>query len=179
MKKTIYLSGSISDNETNEPREGWQQEFMDAEKRLHIMGYNTINPVDIARETEDEWRQMWQLPKGLEKWNGPIADAMLQQWPTRATYILACLQTMNTEALAGRLDGMYLLGSPDDRKAKGRLYSSHGVRMEMRMARVLGIPVFAEFHDGCEVDMNLRHLHGGLRLCEGGKFGKENWSDKL
>lgn len=179
MKKTIYISGSISDNETGQPRKGWQQEFMDAERMLRKMGYNVINPVDIARETEDEWQQMWQLPKGLEKWNGPIADAMLQQGPTRATYILACLQTMNTEALAGRLDGMYVIGSDHDSSSKQRIYHSHGVQMELHMAKVLGLPVFSQFYDGNEIDIHLLPVKDGLRLCEGGEFGKENWSDKL
>lgn len=178
MKKTIYISGSISDNQTGLPRKGWQREFMDAETRLMAMGFGVINPIDIAEQTEQEWRDMWSLA-GRPELNGPIADAMLQQGPTRATYITACLEAMNTEAMAGRLHGMYVIGSDHDPLSKQRIYHSHGVQMELHMAKVLSLPIFSQFYDGNEIDIHLLPVKDGLRLCEGGEFGKENWSDKL
>lgn len=177
--KTIYISGSISNPETNQPRKGWQKDFLDAEARLRRRGFLVINPVDIAKETEDEWREMWTLHGEAAKWNGPIADAMAKQRPTRATYITACLQTMNTEALAGRLDGLYVIGAEGDPYAKQRIYHSDGVQMELHMARVLGLPVFAEFYDGNEIDLHLLPVKDGLRLLPTGDFGPEDWSEKI
>jgi hypothetical protein len=176
--KTIYISGPITDPATGQPREGWQQDFADAEERLRRMGFNTINPIEIARETEEEWRQQWSFPGDMAKWNGPIADAMAKQ-PTQATYIVACLQVMNTEHLAGRLHGMYVIGSDHDPYAKGRIYHSHGVQMELHMAKVLGIPIFSQFYDGNEIDIHLLPVRDGKRLLDNGKFGKENWSDNI
>lgn len=177
--KTVYISGPITDKESGQPRKGWQREFMDAEARLRRMGFQVINPVDIAKETEDEWREMWTLQGEAAKWNGPIADAMAKQGPTRATYITTCLQTMNTEALAGRLDGLYVIGAEGDPYAKQRIYHSDGVQMELHMARVLGLPVFAEFYDGNEIDLHLLPVKDGLKIYPDGKFGKEDWSERL
>lgn len=176
--KTIYISGPITDPTTGQPREGWQQDFRKAEKWLRRMRFNVINPVDIAKETDEEWRQQRSFPGDLEKWNGSIADAIAKQ-PTQATYIVACLQVMNTEALAGRLHGMYVIGSDHDPYAKQRCYYSHGVQMELHMAKVLGIPIFSQFYDGNEIDIHLLPVKDGKRLLDNGKFGKENWSDKL
>ena len=174
MKKTIYISGSISDPQTNEPREGWQQEFRDAAKWLLGMGFDVLNPIDIAEQTEQEWRDQW----AMMPWSAARALGM-KELPTRATYITACLQTMNTEALAGRLHGMYVIGSDHDPLSKQRIYHSHGVQMELHMAKVLCLPIFSQFYDGNEIDIHLLPVKDGLRLCEGGEFGKENWSDKL
>lgn len=177
--KTVYISGPITDKESGQPREGWQKDFLDAEEKLRKMGFNVIDPVNIAKETEDEWREMWTLHGEAAKWNGPIADAMAKQGPTRATYITACLQTMNTEALAGRLDGLYVIGAEGDPYAKQRIYHSDGVQMELHMARVLGLPVFAEFYDGNEIDLHLLPVKDGLRLLPTGDFGPEDWSEKI
>ena len=179
MKKTIYISGPITDNETGKPRDGWQKDFVRAEKMLRTMGYDVVNPVDIAKETEEEWKQVWQAPVGIGHWRGPYSNALRVKGPTRATYILACLQVMNTEALAGRLHGLLVIGRPDDACCKSRIYHSHGVQMELQMALMLGIPMFAEFYDCCEVDIHLLPVMDGLRICEKGQFGKENWSDKI
>ena len=142
--KTIYISGPITDLKTGQPREGWQKDFLGAEKRLRSMGFGVINPVDIAREVEDEWRQQWSLPGNLNKWNGPIANAFLDHGPTRGTYIVACLQRMNDEAMADRLHGVYVIGKVNACQA------SHGVQLELLMADLLGLPIYADcFGGGC------------------------------
>jgi hypothetical protein len=179
MTKTIYISGPITDLTTGQPREGWQKEFLDAEEKLRRMGFNVINPVDIAREVDEEWQQQWTLAGEMAKWNGPIADALREQGPTRGTYIVACLQRMNDEAMAGRLHGVYVLGSDHDPLAKPRIYHSDGVLMELHMARVLGTPVFAQFYNGNEIGLHLLPVKNGLRLADGGSFDKEDWSDRL
>ena len=177
--KTIYISGPITDISTGQPREGWQQDFMDAETKLRQMGFGVINPLDIAREVDEEWRQQWSLPGNLSKWNGPIANAFLEHGPTRCTYIVACLQRMNDEAMAGRLHGMYVIGSDHDPQTKPRIYRSDGVKMELRMAHILGIPIFAQFYDDSEITLALLPLKDGMCLLDNGEFGKENWSGKL
>ena len=176
--KTIYISGPITDLTTGQPREGWQQDFLDAEAKLRRMGFSVINPVDIAREVEEEWQQQWTLAGDMNKWNGPIANAFLKQGPTRGTYIVACLQRMNDEAMAGRLHGVYVIGESGDPYTKPRIYHSDGVQMELHMALVLGIPVFGQFHGDNEIDIHLLPVKDGKRLLSGGRFGIENWSVK-
>ena len=181
--KTIYISGPITDLSTGQPREGWQQDFLDAETKLRRMGFNVINPVDIAREVEEEWRQQWSLPGNLGKWNGPIANAFLEHGPTRGTYITACLQRMNDEAIAGRIHGVYVIGLKKQNDCgcmvNSAIFHSDGVQMELHMARVLGIPIFAQFCDDSEINLRLVPVKDGQRLLDNGDFGKENWSEKL
>ena len=162
--KTIYISGPITDLSTGQPREGWQKDFLGAEEKLRRMGFNVINPVDIAREVEIEWRQMWSLPGDMDKWNGPIANALRENGPTRGTYITACLQRMNDEAMVGRLHGVYVIGSDNDPHAKQRIRYSDGVIMELHMASVLGIPIFAQFYDGNEISLDFLPVKDGKRL---------------
>lgn len=172
-KKTIYISGPITDVMTGQPRDGWKKGFLRAEDLLHRMGYNAINPTEIARQTEDEWREMLQLHP-YEMTRGLHADVpTLGDIPTRATYVLACLQTMNTEALAGRLDGVLLIGD------KQEIYYSHDVQAELHMAAMLNIPVFYDYYRCNEIDLHLLPIRDGRRLVQGGVFGNEDWSDKL
>ena len=111
MNNTIYISGPISDPTTSQPRTGWQKEFLEAEAKLRRMGFSVMNPVDIAREVEEAFRQE----------------------PTRADYILACLERMKMAQETGILHGVYLIGDIDACK------DSHGVQMELLMAEVLDI----------------------------------------
>ena len=86
MTKTIYISGPITDLSTGQPRDGWQQDFLDAEAKLRRMGFAVINPVDIAREVEEANRWQYECTAHACTCNGePIP-------PTRADYIMACLQ---------------------------------------------------------------------------------------
>ena len=160
MKKTIYISGPITDLTTGQPREGWQQEFRAAEAKLRRMGFQVINPVDIAREVEAEWQQMGSLQGDMDKWNGPIADALREHGPTRGTYIVACLQKMNDESLAGRLHGVYIIGAHID------VLLSHGVQMELLMAEVLGLPIYAEKCEDRQIDRTLMPVDDGVTIAE-------------
>jgi len=129
--KTIYISGPITDLSTGLPRMDWQQDFVNAESKLSIMGFQAINPVDIAREVE------YSITL-----------------PTRADYIVACLKKMNDEALADRLHGVYVIGSHFD------VLVSHGVQMEIMMAEVLGLPIYAEHRDNLRIDRTLMPIEG-------------------
>ena len=130
MNNTIYISGPISDPTTSLPRTGWQKEFLEAEAKLRRMGFSVMNPVDIAREVEEAFRQE----------------------PTRADYILACLERMKMAQETGILHGVYLIGDIDACK------DSHGVQMELHLAEILGIPVFAEFRADNEIWTGSFHL---------------------
>ena len=94
-----------------------QKEFLEAEAKLRRMGFSVMNPVDIAREVEEAFRQE----------------------PTRADYILACLERMKMAQETGILHGVYLIGDIDACK------DSHGVQMELHLAEILGIPVFVKY----------------------------------
>ena len=148
--KTIYISGPITDLSTGQPREGWQGGFLDAEAKLRRMGFQVINPVDIAREVEEYCMWQWRcMPHSCTSTGEPFP-------PARADYIMACLQRMQMAHGVDRLHGVYVIG---DNVA---CYSSHGVQMELRMAEVLGIPVFAECCKDGLVDHNIvADPHGG------------------
>lgn len=134
--KTIYISGPITDLSTGQPREGWQQEFLDAEAKLRRMGFGVINPVDIAREVEEANRQY-------------------EYTPSRADYIMACLQRMKLNYSFDRLHGVYVIGDNIE------CYNSHGVQMELRMAEVLDVPIYAEYRVDCRVDHNIVAIPDG------------------
>lgn len=136
MNKTIYISGSITDLSTGQPRQGWQQEFNVAEVKLRQMGFNVINPVQIAEDLEQKWHEEWSCDEA--PLNGPIRNAILEQGPTRGHYLAACLQRMNDEAFAHSLHGVYIVGNARD------ALMSHGVRMEVLMAEVLGLPILSD-----------------------------------
>jgi len=146
--KTIYISGSITNNATGQPREGWQKDFLDAEARLRRMGFYVINPVDIAREVENalKWRYR-------HFWGVCSSDGEPQK-PSRADYIMACLQRMQMAHEAGALHGVYVIG---DNVA---CYESRGVQMELSLAEVLGVPIYAECRTDCRVDHNIVALPG-------------------
>lgn len=143
MTKTIYISGPITDLTTGQPREGWQKDFLDAEAKLRRMGFNVINPVDIAREVEEANRWQWEcLPHPCTSTGDPIP-------PSRADYIMACLQRMKLNHTYDRLHGVYVIGDDIDCQA------SHGVRMEVLMAEVLGVPIYSEDYNDLIVDDTL------------------------
>ena len=133
MTKTIYISGPITDLSTGQPREGWQQDFLDAEAKLRRMGFSVINPVDIAREVEEANRWQYECTSHACTCTGEPFP------PTRADYIMACLQRMKMAHSFDRLHGVYIIG-----KDTRVIVRSHGVQMEVLMAEVLGVPVYAE-----------------------------------
>ncbi len=145
--KYLYISGSISDPSTGQPREGWQKDFLDAEARLRAMGFYVINPVDIARDVEENFAWRWQYVPHPCTSDGQIR-------PDRADYIMACLQRMKLNHTFGHLDGVYVIG---DNVA---CYESRGVQMELSLAEVLGVPIYAECRTDCRVDHNIVALPG-------------------
>ena len=153
--KTIYISGPITDLSTGQPREGWQQDFLDAEAKLRRMGFNVINPVDIAREVEEANRWQYECTAHPCTCNGePIP-------PSRADYIMACLQRMKLNHTFDRLHGVYVIGKREYGQA---IIISHGVQMETLLAEVLGVPIYAEFCDDRRVSTRYRPLdnHGTI-----------------
>lgn len=171
--KTIYISGPITDLTTGQPREGWQQDFLDAEQHLRRMGFAVINPVDIAREVNEQNMYRWEfIPQPCNSKGEPLP-------PSRADYIMACLQRMKVNHTFNRLHGVYVIGSDSDPVSKQRIYYSDGVLMELHMAKVLGIPVFAQFYNNNEIGIDLMPVKDGQRLTDNGDFDKENWSDKI
>jgi hypothetical protein len=162
--KTLYISGPITDPSTGQPREGWQKDFLDAEATLRSKGFYVINPVDIAREVDEKNIFQWEyFPHPCTCTGEPIP-------PSRAEYVLACLQRMNMNKSFDRLHGLYLIGK--DVSAKQGIYFSHGVTMELHMAVVLEIPIFAEFYGGSEIDIHLLPVKDGLHLTDKGEFEK-------
>ena len=141
--KTIYISGPITDLTTGQPREGWQQEFLDAEQHLRRMGFAVINPVDIAREVDEQNMYRWEyIPQPCNSKGEPLP-------PSRADYIMACLQRMQMAHSCDRLHGVYVIGG------NVKCYTSHGVQMELRMADLLGLPIYAQYFDDGRVDHNI------------------------
>ena len=138
--KTIYISGPITDLSTGQPRKGWQKDFLDAEAKLRRMGFSVINPVDIAREVDEANRWQYECTAHACTCNGePIP-------PTRADYIMACLQRMKLNHSFDRLHGVYVIGPVCACQA------SHGVQMELLMADLLGLPIYADCFDGGRVN---------------------------
>lgn len=150
--KTIYISGPITDQTTGQPREGWQKDFLDAEQRLRRMGFLVINPVDIAREVEEANRWQYECTAHPCTCNGgPLP-------PTRADYIMADLQRMQMAHEFDRLHGVYVIGDNVE------CYASRGVQMELSLAEVLDVPVYAECRADCRIDHNIVAVPGGGML---------------
>ena len=147
MTKTIYLSGPITDQTTGQPRESWQQDFLDAEAKLRRMGFLVINPMDIAREVVDAFRWRFRF------YGGPMNSTGEPLQPKRADYIMACLHRMQMAREADALHAVYVIGS--DAEAR----QSIGVSMELHMATLLGVPIygdglaFASFNSDCCIEI--------------------------
>ena len=147
MNKTVYISGSITDPATDQPRDGWQKDFLEAEAKLRAMGFYVINPVDIAREVDDAFK--WRFAH----YGGPMNGMGDPLQPTRTDYIMACLQRMQMACEADMLHAVYVIG----RDAEAR--QSIGVSMELHMAALLGIPIygddleFTSFNSDCCIEI--------------------------
>jgi hypothetical protein len=151
--KTIYISGPITDPETGRPREGWQKDFLAAEAKLRRMGFSVINPVDIAREVDEQNMYRWEyVPRPCTCDGEPLP-------PSRADYIMACLQRMKMNYTFDRLHGVYVIG--DNPRV---VVISHGVQMEVLLAEILGVPIYAEFRDDQRVGTTFLPLnyHGTI-----------------
>ena len=136
MNKTVYISGSITDPATGQPRDGWQKDFLEAEAKLRAMGFYVINPVDISREVDDAFRWRFRF------YGGPMNSTGEPLQPKRTDYIMACLQRMQMAREADALHAVYFVGDI----YKARL--SHGVGMEMHLAELLDIPIYVDCAGG-------------------------------
>lgn len=136
MNKTVYLSGSITDPVTGQPRDGWQKDFLEAEAKLRAMGFCVINPVDIAREVDDAFKWRFRF------YGGPMNSTGEPLQPKRTDYIMACLQRMQMACEAGMLHAVYVIGNSVAAR------HSHGVGMEMHMAELLDIPIYVDYIEG-------------------------------
>lgn len=138
--KTIYISGPITDPKTGKPRADWRKDFLNAEAKLRCMGFRVLNPVDIAQEVEGAFK--WRFGH----FGGPCNGSGNPCPPTRADYIMACLQRMQMAHDADCLHGVYVIGGLNEAMA------SNGVRMELLMANLLSVPIYAESREDCRVD---------------------------
>ncbi len=167
--KTIYISGPITDQTTGQPREGWQRDFLDAEAKLRRIGFAVINPVDIAREVEEANRWQYECTSHAYTCNGgPIP-------PSRADYIMACLQRMKLAHSFDRLHGVYIIG-----KSFRDVVLSYGVQMEVLMAEVLDVPVYAECRDDLRINRSFLPMedHGTIEELLNGTMEEQTMTDK-
>lgn len=132
MKKTVYISGSITDQQSGQPRDGWQRDFLKAEAKLREMGFRVINPIDISQEVDDAFK--WRF----RQFGGPCNGFGEPCGPTRTDYIMACLQRMKIAHDADMLHGVYVIGKDFE------VEYSIGVSMELHMATLLGIPIYGD-----------------------------------
>lgn len=147
--KTIYISGPISDPASGQPREGWQNDFLEAEARLRAMGFEIINPTTIADKTDATFAHF-----GGEA-------------PTRADYLAVCIDTLYHEARAGRLHGLYVIGHPD------QVQQSYGTMCEINFALSAALPVYSQFYHGYQTDNRLRQITSAPTLAEAAKENNE------
>ena len=149
MKPCIYISGSITNPETNQPREGWQKDFLEAEARLKEMGFEVINPTTIAEKTDSTFAHFG-------------GDA-----PTRADYLSVCIDTLYVKARAGQLHGLYVIGHPD------QVQQSYGTMCEINFALAASLPVYSQFYHGYQTDYRLRQITSKPTLAEAAKRNNE------
>ena len=142
MKKTIYISGPITDNKTGQPRKGWQKDFLDAEEKLREMGFEVVTPIEIAYEAESTWNEL------VNEFN------LLAEVP-RWFYLEVCLERMVTLVESniitpGEFAGIYLIGTPED------IQQSFVTMCEINFAISAGLPVWSQYYHGYAVDNLLR-----------------------
>lgn len=158
MTKTIYISGPITDNTTGLPREGWEQDFREAEEKLREMGFEVVSPVDIAKGTEEEWNDFIQ-----DEWNKRNHPMVCTDATPRYIYLFHCLQEIMKSVLYGiqkepnsnesvPLLGIYVIGHPDD------IQRSYGTMAEINFALSANLPVFSQYYHGYQIDNLLRQV---------------------
>ncbi len=167
MKNLIYISGPITDNKTGQPREGWQERFRAAEEKLRGMGFEVINPIDIAPKAEKYWNVLVETRQSMKL----TACDYIPPTP-RWLYIERCIDELSNHCRAislfsdplkavanGRLLGLYVIGDIHD------LPFSYGTMCEINFALAAGLPVWSEYFDGEQMD-NMFWVRPGLTLAE-------------
>ena len=172
MKKTVYISGPISKPQTGQPRDGWQKDFLEAEAKLRGMGFNVINPVEIAKEVEKEWNTILS-----DRWTRRTLAVRSEQ-PPRSLYLYGCITELQNGILYGwpkeansnervTLHGLYVIGDPE------QIERSYGTMCEINFALSASIPVYSQFYHGYQIDNRLRQLTAKPTLAEAAKANNE------
>ncbi len=159
MNKTIYISGSITDPATGQPRDGWQKDFLEAEARLKDMGFEVINPVELAVKADGDWADYTAIVKARTGDHWPM-------WPTKPPrwfYLARCLQRINGEFFTLHVDinttpnhnlfaGIYVIGSPE------QIQRSYGTMCEINFVLSASLPVWSQYYHGYQMDNQLRQI---------------------
>lgn len=171
MTKTIYISGPITDNCTGLPREGWEKDFQDAEKTLRDMGFEVINPIEIAEAYTMEWIVDVRSERTDANPDTPLT-------PPRWFYLLGCIDVIGAELFSdamfregrhdpitekecrGTLAGLYVIGLPED------IQHSFGTMTEINFALSANLPVFSRYYHGYQIDNLLRQITTKPTLAE-------------
>ena len=165
MKKTVYISGPISDPQTSQPRDGWQKDFLEAEAKLRGMGFNVINPVEIAKEVEKEWNTILS-----DRWTRRTLAVRSEQ-PPRSLYLYGCITELQNGILYGwqketnsnervTLHGIYVIGDTD------QIEQSYGTMCEINFALSASLPVYSQYYHGYQINNRLRQLTAKPTLAE-------------
>lgn len=156
MKKVIYIAGPITDNETGQPREGWQDDFLAAENKLREIGFDVVNPVGIAMSAEEDWLEYRRrLPKLFQEGHVDDVPEQLPRWWGIAhclsllTAFLMQDEDENPEAMS-ELVGAYVIGDPED------IRRSYGTQCEINFLLSAGLPVWSQHYGGTAIDNQLR-----------------------
>ena len=172
LHNIIYLSGPITDLQTGLPRDGWQDGFNEAKKILETMGFETINPADIALNAEVDWSGLGLSGNALT-FGAPSGGNTWPREVPRWFYLQRCIRCLTQHLLWGRgvptdsfrrrLLGLYVIGD------KEAIQRSNGTKCEINFAIAAGLPVWAQFLDGQQIDDSLLPVRDGKTLTEAAK----------
>lgn len=165
--KTIYISGPITDPATGQPREGWQRDFQEAEEKLRDMGFEVINPIDMAGEADGAWRMLMRGRNLVEIDEGNLHPVPTPRW----FYLRVCIATLCQYLTFGNdakkalqsieetgtferkpLAGIYVIGHPND------IQRSYDTMTEINFALSANLPVWSQFYHGYQINNLLRQL---------------------
>ena len=131
LPDTIYISGPITDPQTGEPRQGWQEAFNGMADHLQQQGLKTINPVTVAQRMNEAWAEKAAQPDRYVK------------LPSRDDYLMMDLRLMKKAYEDAVLAGVLMLEGWEQ---------SDGAQCEHHFARALGVPVFSQEHHGYQLN---------------------------
>lgn len=167
MTKYVYISGPITDSSTGQPRDGWQKDFMEAEAKLRAMGFEVINPVNLAVKADSEWATYTAMVKATVGNDWPT-------WPTKPPrwyYLTECIKVLSSECFTTHVDisttpnhnllsGLYVIGTPE------RIQRSYGTMCEINFALSASLPVWSQHYHGYQMDNLLRQITDKPTLAE-------------
>jgi len=156
MKNLIYISGPITDNKTGQPREGWQEDFRAAEEKLRGMGFDVINPIEIADASEKQWK--------AERSKDVLG--CIPEMPPRWYYLSDCIEHLTNILFTDTtidwptILGLYVIGDLSD------ISMSYGTMCEINFAMAAGLPVWSQYYDGYQMTNMLMQKCDGPTLAE-------------